>query len=336
MMSVFRRICAILFILILWCGAAAPARADSCSGTMTDMVFSNVSPIAAVNVNTSGTLTVTCTWTALTGIPPLLLFPNVTFCVYLGVGSGGTSGAYRAMLAGAAKLPYNLYVDTTYAPSAVWGGGAMVNTQPIAATMGGLLAVGTVSKTFAISGQIPGNALTGVVSGGGGDAAYASTFSTDAVLNYAFYGLTKPACTSGSTALVNFQARANVINDCVVNASVMDFGPTRVLTQAARATASLAVLCTANANYRVSLNGGLNGTVAARKMKNAVTGELISYTISSTLDGTVWGDGTAGSAPVAAVGTGAQQLITLFGNVGAQTTPTPGDYKDTVTATIYF
>ena len=331
-----QRIYTILFMLFIWFGAISAARADSCSGTMTDMVFSNVSPIAAANVNTSGTLTVTCSWTALTGFPPLLLFPNVTFCVYLGTGSGGTTGAYRAMLSGAAKLPYNLYTDTTYAASSVWGGGAMANTLPVSGTMGGLLALGTISKTFTIAGQIPGNSLAGVVSGGGGDAAYASTFSTDAVLNYAFYGSVKPACTSGGTALVNFQVRANVINDCVVNASVMNFGPTKVLTQPVRATSTLSVLCTANANYRISLNGGQNGTVAARKMKNTVTGESIAYQISSTLDGALWGDGTGGSAPVAAVGTGAQQSISLFGYVGAQTTPTPGDYKDTVTATIYF
>lgn len=331
-----RRFCTALFSILLWIGCATAAHADSCAGTMTDVVFSNVSPIAATDVTASGTFTVTCSWSLLTGVPPLLLFPNVTYCVYLGVGSGGTTGAYRAMLSGAAKLPYNLYTDTTYAPSSVWGGGAMVNTQPVAGTMGGLLAIGSVSRTYTISGKIPGAALAGVVSGGGGDAAYSSVFSTDATLSYAFYGLVQPACTSGSTALVNFQVRANVINDCVVNASTLNFGPTPVLAQAVRAVGNVAVQCTANANYRISLNGGLYGTSAARRMKNATTGEFIAYTVSATLDGASWGDSANGTSPVLAVGTGALQNLSVYGYVGPQTTPTPGDYKDTVTATIYF
>ena len=130
--------------------------------------------------------------------------------------------------------------------------------------------------------------------------------------------------------------RANVINDCVVNAGVLNFGPTKVLVQPVRTMANLGVQCTANANFRISLNGGLNGTTAARRMKNSVTGELIPYTLSNTLDGASWGDGTNGTAPVTAVGTGVQQNLAMYGYVAPQKTPTPGDYKDTVTATIYF
>ena len=164
----------LFLVLVTWCGTASVARADDCKATMTDMVFTNVSPIAAADVNTSGTLSVTCTFSLLTGIPPQLLFPNVTYCVFLGVGSGGTTGSYRAMVSGAARLPYNLYVDTTYAPTSVWGGGAMVNTVPVNGTINALLALGWVTNTYTISGRIPGNALAAVASGGGGDAAYAS------------------------------------------------------------------------------------------------------------------------------------------------------------------
>jgi len=327
---------AALILFVLWWGCAGLARADNCSATMTDVVFTNVSPIAAANVDSSGTLKVTCNFSLLTGIPPQLLFPNVTYCVFLGVGSGGTTGAYRAMVSGAAKLPYNLYVDTTYAPTSVWGGGAMVNTMPVNGTMTTLIALGGITSTYTVSARIPGSALSAVASGGAGDAAYLSAYSADATLSYVFYNGTKPSCTTGTTTTFSFQVRANVINDCVVNAGVLNFGPTRVLVQPVRTIATLGVQCTSNANFRISLNGGLNGTAAARRMKNAVTGELIPYTISDTLDGPVWGDGTNGTVPVAAVGTGVQQNLTLYGVVAPQKTPTPGDYKDTVTATIYF
>jgi len=39
---------------------------------------------------------------------------------------------------------------------------------------------------------------------------------------------------------------------------------------------------------------------------------------------------------VTGTGTGAVQSVPIFGSVPKQTTPSPGDYKDTVTATIYF
>jgi spore coat protein U-like protein len=324
------------FLVVAWLGCTGVARADDCKATMTDMVFTNVSPIAATDVDTSGTLTVTCTFSLLTGIPPQLLFPNVTYCVFLGVGSGGTTGQYRAMVSGASRLPYNLYTNTTYAPASVWGGAAMVNTLPVNGTITALLALGAITNTYTISGRIPGAALVGVASGGGGDAAYASAYSADATLSYAFYNSPKPACTAGVSSNFSFQVKANVINDCVVNAGVLNFGPTKVLVQPVRTMATLGVQCTANANFRISLNGGLNGTVAARRMKNSVTGEFIPYKISDTLDGAVWGDGTNGTAPVTAVGTGSAQNLGLYGYVAPQKTPTPGDYKDTVTATIYF
>jgi spore coat protein U-like protein len=328
------RLCA--FFFLAWLGCAGMARADDCKATMTDVVFANVSPIAATDVDTSGTLTVSCTFSLLAGIPPKLLFPNVTYCVFLGVGSGGTTGQYRAMASGTARLPYNLYTDTTYAPASVWGGGAMASTAPVSGTITVALALAAVTNTYTISGRIPGSALTGVASGGGDTAAYASNYSADAILSYAFYSGTKPPCTAGTSSTFSFQVRTNVVNDCVVNAGMLNFGPTRVLIAPVRTMGTLGVQCTANASYRISLNGGLNGTTAARRMKNSVTGELIPYKISDTLDGAVWGDGTNGTAPVTAVGTGSVQNLGVYGYVAPQKTPTPGDYRDTVTATIYF
>ncbi len=39
---------------------------------------------------------------------------------------------------------------------------------------------------------------------------------------------------------------------------------------------------------------------------------------------------------VTGTGTGASVPLTIYGRVPAQAAPRPGDYKDTVTATIYF
>ena len=325
-------------VLVLFFGAAGAARADSCSASMTDVVFAGVSPISGNDYYASGTLTITCT---LQLALQNALAPNLTYCVSLGAGSGGTSGAWRAMGAGAARLPYNLYVDSSYGGAAVWGGAAMPsNLNPIKDTVIGLVGVGVYTRSYTIYGKIPGSALAGIGTSGNGDTVYTSSFGADATFTYSLTTLLgPPACNTGApaiTAPLPFQVRASIVNNCVINASNLSFGSSNVLAGAVRANAGLAVRCTANNAYRIALNGGVNGSVADRRMRNGVTGETVRYLISATPDGAGWGDGSAGTSMAAGTGNGAVQNLPLYGLVPAQATPSPGDYKDTVTATVYF
>jgi spore coat protein U-like protein len=48
-----------------------------------------------------------------------------------------------------------------------------------------------------------------------------------------------------------------------------------------------------------------------------------------------WGQ-TIGTDTVAATGNGAAQPFTVFGQVPAQTTPSPGLYTDTITVTVTY
>ena len=323
---------------VVWLTGTGAARADSCSATMTDIVFANVSPIAGADSYASGTLTVSCTWGLLTGIPPQLLFPNAAICVNLGLGSGGSQGQWRTMTGGTGRLPFNLYRDSSYTAAAIWGSPSTPNS-PTSINFNlsaGLLSLGTQTASFTIYGKIPGNALAGVGTVGNVDTQFSSDFAGEATVSYAFWSLLSAPCTGGASTTVPFRVRATVVNNCVINASNLAFGASTVLTGAVRANAALSVQCTANNAYRIGLNGGLNGTVAARRMRNAATGETVLYTISGTLDGPVWGDGSLGTGMVTGTGTGAVQSVPLFGSVPKQTTPSPGDYKDTVTATIYF
>jgi len=335
----FKRVTSTLALAAaIWLLGMGAARADSCSGTMTDIVFANVSPISGADSYASGTLTVSCTWGLLTGIPPQLLFPNAAICVNIGAGSGGIQGQWRTMTGGTGRLPFNLYRDSSYAAAAVWGSPSTPNS-PTGLNFNlsaGLLSLGTQTATFTIYGKIPGNALGGVGTVGNADTAFSSDFSGEAIINYAFWSLLSSPCTAGASATVPFRVRATVVNNCVINASNLSFGASSVLTGAVRANAALSVQCTANNAYRISLNGGMNGTVAARRMRNLATGETVQYALSGTLDGPVWGDGSSGTSMVTGTGTGALQSVPIFGSVPKQTTPSPGDYKDTVTATIYF
>jgi len=313
------------------------ARADSCSANMTDIVFTGVNPTANTDYYANGTLTVTCTWTVLTGTPPLLLFPNVAVCVYLGVGSGGGTGNPRYMMSGSEKLPFNLYVDNTYGAASIWGGnGLPASSAYITGTMTGLLALGSFSRSITVYGKIPASALAGVKTAGNADTVYSAGFAGFGSISYAFFGLISSPCTAGATSSFSFNAKATVANNCLISTSNLAFGSNSVLKAAVRASAAMNVQCTANTAYQVSLGAGASGDVSARRMRNAVTGETIAYRISSTPDGTLWGDGSRGTAAYTGVGSGAVQTITMHGQVPAQATPSPGDYKDTVIATLVF
>jgi spore coat protein U-like protein len=307
------------------------ARADTCTATMTDVVFGNVNPIAGSDYFASGTLTVNCTYTPLgtTGALGLLL-PAVSMCATL----GGPAGM-RSMSNGGNTLPFNLYTDSTYAPASVWGTGTTSGTSSFNGSATGLVSVGTASASYTVYGKIPGSAIGTVRTVGNAATAYSMNFSGLGTVRYAFGTLVNAGCTTGASTTFAFQARATVVNDCRITAGSLAFGNVGVLNGAVRANTTLGVQCTAGSAYQIAFNSGTYGSGATRRMKNASTGELVNYQVSSVLDGANWGDGTTGIA-AGGTGTGALQSLPLYGRVTAQKTPSPGDYKDTVTATLYF
>ncbi len=322
---------ALLFIVL----AGGHARADTCDATMTDISFGAINPVAPSDAYASGTLTVTCTWTLLNLQPPLLLLPAVTVCVDLGAGSG-RGGAPRYLANAGRRMAFNLYTDNSYGSASIWGGPAIPGTKGIPIQFAALLKLGSASQSFPIYAKIPASAMAGVGSTGGASTVYTSDFSGQGTVFFAFTGILTQPCTTGGSSTFSFQARATVANDCVINAGTLDFGTNSILNGTRRANASLNVKCTANNPYQISLNGGLHGSVGARRMKNAATGETVGYTLSSTQDGLPWGDGSGGTSIYGGVGNGAVQAVPLHGAVPAQRTPSPGNYSDTVTATLYF
>ncbi len=94
-------------------GAPASLAAVTCSVAASGVVFGIYSPLNAAPLNSTGTITVTCT----------LLSGGATTVNLTATLSTGTSGSFasRTMLAGASKLNYNLYWSNAYAQ--VWGDG---------------------------------------------------------------------------------------------------------------------------------------------------------------------------------------------------------------------
>jgi len=325
----------LLFLLLFAC--VGSARADSCSASMTDVNFGPVNSVAGTDYYANGTLTVTCT--VALGSLGTLLIPTANICLNLEAGGGGTIAA-RSMLNGGAGLPFNLYRDNTYAAASVWGSSAGGSAQPVATSMQGLLGLGTWSQSFTIYGKIPAATLAAVRTVNGSDTVYTSSFAGAGTLRYSFGGLlaAQTGCNTGTTVPFSFKATATVTNNCYISTSPLAFaGDNRVLSAAVRTTGSLGVLCTAGSPYQVSLNGGsVAGNPGARKMASATSSDRIGYEISNTLDGPLWGDGNSGTGMVTGTGSGGQQTLRLYGRVPAQKTPAPGDYKDTVIATLMF
>jgi spore coat protein U-like protein len=325
----------LLFLALLVCPGSA--RADNCTASMTDVSFGPVDSIAGTDYYANGTLSVTCT--VVLGSLGTAVAPGVNICVNLEGGSGGTIAA-RSMLNGGSSLPFNLYRDNTYAAASVWGSSAGGGALPVTTSMSGLLGLGTATQTFTIYGKIPASSLTGARLQNGSDTPFTADFAGAGTIQYAFYGLlaTPANCKTGTTVPFSFKASATLTNNCFISTSPLAFaGDNKVLSSAVRTSGSLGVRCTAGSAYQIALNGGsVANNAAARKMASATSADRIGYEISNTLDGPLWGDGSGGTGTVTGTGSGTLQTLRLFGRVPAQKTPAPGDYKDTVTATLTF
>src|SRR5690606_20328487 len=155
-------------------------------------------------------------------------------------------------------------------------------------------------------------------------------------LNTYFFEIIDRACPNVQqvASTFPFTASTRVINDCTISATDLNFPPAGVLEARLDGTATLNVRCT-NANaYQVTLSGGASGNIAARAMQRVGGGGTVSYQLyTSAARSVIWGDGTRGTAPVTATGSGLEQTLTVYGSVPPQATPMPGTYRDTIIAT---
>jgi len=157
------------------------------------------------------------------------------------------------------------------------------------------------------------------------------------------------------TATTTFNVTISLSASCVISSGgALAFPGAGVLNTAINGSTTLGVICTNTTPYSVSLSGGLNGTITQRQMKLTTGSALVAYNLyTDNTYATIWGDGTtAGSKTVGITGTstvvqstgstlggvanGATQTMTVYGQIVSQTTPQPGSYSDTITATVNF
>ncbi|KQQ32993.1 hypothetical protein ASF61_12975 [Duganella sp. Leaf126] len=326
-----------LFLALLCCGQA---RADNCAITPANVTFPSVSSISTGPVYASSSFKITCTWTDIVGS---LLTPNVTICLNLGAGTGNASTAnttMRQLSNGSLRVNYNLYTDATYASSRIWGGmaGTTTSGNGIVLTMTKSGGVGSLDQFVNIYGKLEADTTLSGLTVGPDNLSFTSSFGAgSAVMQYQFSLLGVLGCAVPQTVAIPFTVSAPVINDCNINIGNLAFPQARLLTSAVRTTSSVSVTCSKNTAYRITLAAGANSaSTTARRMRNTGTTETVDYVVSNALDGPSWGDGSGGTVAVTGTGTGVAQAMTVYGMVPAQSTPSPGDYKDTVTATVSF
>lgn len=297
--------------------------AQSCSFTATDMSFGAVDTLGGGPVSSTATISISCTGALLTS-------PRILICPGIGAGSGGaSSAAARQMKNGTSSLNYQLYADSGH--SLTWGSNnwPYPALPPVFATNLNILGFVNTSTT-----------LYGSVFGGQGAAApgsFVSNFTTaDTYFIYRYSTDTSCATPSGTLAGVTFAVNANVAANCLVSVGNVDFGTRGVLSANVDAQGSVTATCTAGTTYTISLSGGTaNAAPTARKMSKAA--ETVTYGLyKDTNRSQPWGDATTPGSTMAGTGTGSAQVLTVYGRVPPQTTPTPGTYTDTVVVTLTY
>jgi spore coat protein U-like protein len=142
-----------------------------------------------------------------------------------------------------------------------------------------------------------------------------------------------------ATSTTNMNVSATVTANCTVSTSPVAFGSVNPISGAnVDATGSVTVACTNGTGWSATANagGGTGATLASRRMASG--GNLLTYALyTDSGRTTVWGDGTASTAPVTGTGSGSDQTVTIYGRVpSGQTAVPPGSYTDTVSVTVTY
>jgi spore coat protein U-like protein len=310
--------------LIAFLGLAPAAHAQSCTFTMTDLDWGSIDLGSASHFDLTGTFTASCTGLSLL---------TVRVCPSIAAGSGGAdaSGNPRYLLQGSQQLSYNLFTDP--ARTTVWGSRfwAASPGPPTVDVPLNLLGSGSVSRTVyarVFSGQagLPTGTYFTSFAGGESLAAYA-------------YNLAGSCAAIGNTNATQFDftASATRLGSCTVVASDLNFGSHAMLDADVDAATTISVNCTPDLSYSVGLNGGTQGATdpEQRQMANPSGTEFVTYGLYK--DAThlqPWG--SSGSALSSGVGSGSDQLLTAYGRVPTQATPSPDTYNDTVVVTVNY
>ncbi|MEO8747725.1 MAG: spore coat U domain-containing protein [Rhodanobacter sp.] len=324
------RCCASLLLLgcgLFWIG---PAHASvSCTGSMTNVVFGNVSPQSS-QTNSNATLSYSCKNSS-AGTA------YATVCFSIGEPANGPTNPRRMKDAVGDTLNFQLYQDASR--SVIWGSQTVAPLTPLLVNMT-IPAGGTYARSATLYGQVLAGQNTAIPS------SYSDVYTsaTNIITVNTGAGAPPGSCLVASgpgNSNFPFTVTATVVPQCTVSASTLDFGTIGLLTSAVPGTSTLGVQCSNGTPYKVGLDAGQNGggNVNARKMvlaANRIGYQLYQDPGRTLVWGNSFGGGIGATNVVAATGTGNTQNLTVYGLVPSQITPVAGTYNDTIMVTVQY
>jgi spore coat protein U-like protein len=137
-----------------------------------------------------------------------------------------------------------------------------------------------------------------------------------------------------SSATTSFTVTVVVDSECSISATTLAFGSYSGLL--VNSTSTLSVTCTNTTTYTVGLNAGTaSGATVTNRSMTGPSSALLHYSLfSNSTRTTNWGN-SSGSW-VSGTGNGSAQGLTVYGQLPARQYPTPGNYADTVVATVTY
>jgi len=308
----YRLICASGRVAVLLSAVSAGAQAQTCTVSMPAMAFGNVNVLAGAVVDTTATLTVTCSGGTGGG---------QRICISIGAGSANDATSRQMTGPSSSKARFDLYSDS--GRTTLWG-----SWQTGYDTAGVQLDVAKNSTTnVTVYGRFFASQQT-LLAG-----SYSSTFTANPFIQYANRG--GASCpTGGFSGSTSTSATATVLSSCNVSATTVNFGSQGILSSNKDAQGTLTVQCSSTLPYTVSLDGGSSSATDPTLRKMTFSGSNITYGLYRDAARSLpWGN-TVGVNTTSGTGTGLSQAQTVYGRVAAQTTPKPGTYSDSIVVTV--
>lgn len=140
---------------------------------------------------------------------------------------------------------------------------------------------------------------------------------------------------AAATVTTTFQVTTNVNATCTIEATDLDFAD--YTTVQLDGQSQIEVTCTNSAQWNIGLDAGIfpAATVTTRAMTGPAGAHINYELFSDPAHTTNWGD-TVGTDTVSGVGTGAVEVVGVYGRIPAAQNPAVGGYADTITATVTF
>jgi len=288
--------------------------AQACTVSMTNVAFGTVNVLPGTAVNTTATITVTCSGGS----------GSQRICVSIGCGSACDSTSRQMTGPGGSNARYDLYANS--GRTTLWG-----SWQTGYDTAGVQMSVShNSSTTHTVYARFLASQQTDLA------GSYTASLTAQPFITYV-NASGAPACPTGVlTASGSASVTATVSSNCTLGSTAISFGSPGVLSSNTDAQGTLSIQCTSGLPYAVSLNGGTSGATNPTQRRMRFSGASVFYGLYRDAARSLpWGS-TAGVDTLSGTGTGLAQTLNVYGRVAPQTTPKPGTYSDTIIATVTY